>query len=742
MKDALPYTEEMIKFVNSLPKESDWFIKGLISALKVLSVFDPCNSYARLVDIFADRWPSLYTLVIQKKEIDASAINEAVGCGGSEEHLLEVIEGLGKCFSVIFRNCPYEEWLSGNHHVNFCKRVVEMKKLVVEKRRDSYGRKCLLTEDHMSFRPLDVREFMADFPVVSKDQYDKIESLLPEGLNTNNALQHHKRGEELFLKGNFLEALECYDQFLALSSGKQEIAEAYYRKAVCLAHCDKRSPSLAAAALAKTLASRKYANIQEVVEKFGCYDTEIVRTCEDLLRATERSTNNLVIVMMKGKYHLTEPLKLQRNTVVVGYGNVRITTSAKGVPLQGNSTTFVEGVTQLPSTEKMAKQIEDAKERLNCGELDDAVAIFTKALTQESTDFAEILAWRATAYLKCAKREENDASTRHSFLEKALSDSEAAIAADSTCLHGYLNKATSLAEQERKDEAIVAAALFNYLSQGGNVPEVTERYGEIHVFESTRADDLPDIIASFVCKKFLKKVVVKKDDSDSVTTFSPYSKETPDFKINFFEFATLVAAARMLMDINNFSDKTLQNCDDAQIAAVREGSSPSRIILIKDGRNFLVSAVVIGEGRLLVHEIEKCLPSPQEFQRSLDSGSREPGSELNESPFNPTDDERASFLHEIENFLHSSQVFQRSLGFGSREPESELDESPFRSTNDERAFLLFTQRHLSQTDTIYLAEGRHSETALSFKNVIVCIFALLIFSLSIPYNVPGKQRYV
>ena len=134
IKDALPYAEEIMSFVNSLPRESDWFIKGLVSTLKVLSVFDPCRAYARLVDIFGNRWPSLHTLVIQKKEVDASAINEAVGCGGSEEHLLEVIEGLEKCFQVIFKRCSYEEWLTGNHQVNFCKRIVKMKHLVDDKR--------------------------------------------------------------------------------------------------------------------------------------------------------------------------------------------------------------------------------------------------------------------------------------------------------------------------------------------------------------------------------------------------------------------------------------------------------------------------------------------------------------------------------------------------------------------------------------------------------------------------------
>lgn len=696
IKDALPYAEEIMSFVNSLPRESDWFIKGLVSTLKVLSVFDPCRSYARLVDIFGDRWPSLYTLVIQKKEVDASAINEAVGCGGSEEHLLEVIEGLEKCFHVIFRGCSYEEWLTGNHQVNFCKRIVKMKQLVDDKRRERYGNKYPPTEDDMSFQPLDVREFMADFPVVSKDQYHKLESLLPKELKTNDALQHRKRGEELFVKGNYLGALKCYDQFLALSPSKEEIAEAYYRKAVCLAHCDKRCHSLAAAALAKTLASSEYTSIQEVVEKFGCYDTEVVKTREDLLRATKRGTSNLVIVMMKGRYHLTEPLKLQRDTIIVGHGDVRISTAAKGVPLQMNATTFIEGVKLSPPTANMAKLMEDAKKCLKCGELDEAVAYYTEALTQETTDSAEILALRATAHLKCAKRVKNDANKRDSFLEKALSDSEAAIAADSTCLRGYFNKATSLAKQRRKDEALVASAVYHHLSQGKNIREVTKRYGKIHVFESTRADDLPFIIDSFVCKRSLKKAVVKKDELDSGTAFFYNSEETPHFKICFFEFSTLVAAARMLKDVNNFSSRTLRKCDDPQSAVARKGSSPSRIILIKDGKNFLVSAVVIGKGRLLLKEIEQFLPCPQECRRSVD--------------------------------------------IGSRESESELDDESFRPTDDKRASLPSSLSHLSQTDKIfYRVERRHPKTVLVLKFIIIFVLIFLIPFSSMQYNRPRRH---
>ena len=696
IKDALPYAEEIMSFVNSLPRESDWFIKGLVSTLKVLSVFDPCRSYARLVDIFGDRWPSLYTLVIQKKEVDASAINEAVGCGGSEEHLLEVIEGLEKCFHVIFRGCSYEEWLTGNHQVNFCKRIVKMKQLVDDKRRERYGNKYPPTEDDMSFQPLDVREFMADFPVVSKDQYHKLESLLPKELKTNDALQHRKRGEELFVKGNYLGALKCYDQFLALSPSKEEIAEAYYRKAVCLAHCDKRCHSLAAAALAKTLASSEYTSIQEVVEKFGCYDTEVVKTREDLLRATKRGTSNLVIVMMKGRYHLTEPLKLQRDTIIVGHGDVRISTAAKGVPLQMNATTFIEGVKLSPPMANMAKLMEDAKKCLKCGELDEAVAYYTEALTQETTDSAEILALRATAHLKCAKRVKNDANKRDSFLEKALSDSEAAIAADSTCLRGYFNKATSLAKQRRKDEALVASAVYHHLSQGKNIREVTKRYGKIHVFESTRADDLPFIIDSFVCKRSLKKAVVKKDELDSGTAFFYNSEETPHFKICFFEFSTLVAAARMLKDVNNFSSRTLRKCDDPQSAVARKGSSPSRIILIKDGKNFLVSAVVIGKGRLLLKEIEQFLPCPQECRRSVD--------------------------------------------IGSRESESELDDESFRPTDDKRASLPSSLSHLSQTDKIfYRVERRHPKTVLVLKFIIIFVLIFLIPFSSMQYNRPRRH---
>lgn len=53
-----------MSFVNSLFREFDWFIKGLVSILKVLSVFDFCRVYVWLVDIFGNCWLLLYILVI------------------------------------------------------------------------------------------------------------------------------------------------------------------------------------------------------------------------------------------------------------------------------------------------------------------------------------------------------------------------------------------------------------------------------------------------------------------------------------------------------------------------------------------------------------------------------------------------------------------------------------------------------------------------------------------------------
>lgn len=72
-----------------------------------------------------------------------------------------------------------------------------------------------------------------------------------------------------------------------------------------------------------------------------------------------------------------------------------------------------------------------------------------------------------------------------------------------------------------------------------------------------RVDDFFFIIDSFVCKCFLKKVVVKKDELDLGIVFFYNLEEILYFKICFFEFIILVVVVRMFKDVNNFSFRIL-----------------------------------------------------------------------------------------------------------------------------------------------------------------------------------------
>jgi len=134
----------------------------------------------------------------------------------------------------------------------------------------------------------------------------------------------------------------------------------------------------------------------------------------------------------------------------------------------------------------MSKLKEKAKECLHRGQLDKALSFYSEALTVCPSD-AQLLTTRATTYLKLAEQKKGTPLERKSMLELALKDSEAAITADSTWLLGYYNKAVSLAELDRKHQALAAAAVFNHLSSGRDVPGVTHRYGglQIHIVENS-----------------------------------------------------------------------------------------------------------------------------------------------------------------------------------------------------------------------------------------------------------------
>ena len=770
IQEALAYAKEILKFTNNLPKESDGFIKGLTIALLVVCVFDPYEAQARLIDILEDRWPSLYTLVMQEKKIDSSAIEDAVGHGGSDEHLHLVAKGLETCFQVISSYWSDEEWITGKYKLNFYLRISEMKLLVDNEMRKRYGNSHQRTEDDITYQPHVARQYLKNSKQEShlkvKAQFDQLKEFLPktlDELNTNHALKLRQSGNELFKKRNYKGALELYEQALCLSPSKEEVAkiltnkvetclrlwkqehsandqdaklpscsattnedslrqersnvlnhaledcqnaitadpswvEGYYWKAVCLAHLDKRGPSLAAAALANHLLPRNYASIPEVVTQFGHYDTQLVATVKDLLHATERTDPNLVIVINEGRYHLPECVTLPVNAVIVGYGDVRISTSAKDVPLQLGENGFIEGIALFPPTEVIAKLTEEARESLSGGQLPEVLAKYTEALTH-SPGNAQILASRATMYLKYAKKTKGDLSRskRKSFLEKALNDSKAAIAADFTCLLGYYNKATSLARLGRRQESLVAAAVFKHLSSGREVPRVTRRYGDPQVFVTENADELIRLIEDTKCEERLDRVILRKDgkylmsaDVPPDVTFSVSATETKTLRIflknikikgfgvnGFVELRTLRAAAEILRDLKcgDRQDRVMNNeLPSSSLHQTSRGNKGGyKVILTKDGEHFLVSAIVIGERRLAIDEIETFLPVPHacnlenrhifgDFdiqQESQDCNSNNDKSEVMAMISRPTTDDRRRLLFSPQQrYYKNEQIFE------------------------------------------------------------------------------------
>ena len=266
-------------------------------------------------------------------------------------------------------------------------------------------------------------------------------------------------------------------------------AKGYYWKAVCLAHLDERGPSLATAAISRHLFPSYCTNIPAVEDRFGNFDVHVVNTVQDFQSAAEKTdARNLVIVVKEGQYQLPEPLKVPENTVMVGLGKVQIT-CCSCVP----QAIYMENIAQSSTVKSIKSLKESAKAYLDCGQLDAALTMYNEALVLYPND-SKILTSRASTYLKSAQQQNGSLSKRKPSLQLALNDAEAAIKADPSWLLGYRVKSVTLAELGRKPEALAAAAVFKHLSQGRDISEVTQRYGEIQVLDVETSDQLRRVI--------------------------------------------------------------------------------------------------------------------------------------------------------------------------------------------------------------------------------------------------------
>jgi len=524
-QEAKLYAEELLDIAKKCPLDSWKYFTGMTCALSVLKEFDVSRSECMLFAILNERWPQIYKGIIEGCMEPNSVIIE----DGSDFHAIGVLEGLLNCFTVLTNSldskCAKQNFASekGEVYLRIAQSLLSIQKHFYGKKHPGLKRTYLyLIRVHRFLGNMkQVAEFSALLNQCEEEAPIQFYRSVADYCNVPTPSTLKDRANNFYLAGNYWGALDLYTQMLSLSPNDAKLltnrsasfmklsqqssplaqimmidlalqdaqnaitsdpswVKGYYWKAVCLAHLGERGPSLAAAAVAHHLFPSKCTKIPAVEDRFGNCNAEIVATVQELLRANERrDTRSLVIVVKEGRYELSNPLKLQDNTVMVGLGETQITCS-QGMPLKVNKTVYVENITLSPSIEAVSKLKEKAKGCLNCGHVDEALSLYSEALNSCPND-PQILTSRASTYLKCAEQKKAILSERVSLLELALNDAEVAIKANPVCLLGYFFKAVSLAELDRKQQALATAAMFNHLSLGRDVPEVTQCYGNLQM---------------------------------------------------------------------------------------------------------------------------------------------------------------------------------------------------------------------------------------------------------------------
>ena len=236
----------------------------------------------------------------------------------------------------------------------------------------------------------------------------------------------------------------------------------------------------------------------------------MISTIDDLNQAAERTPDNktIVILLKEGRYELPKPLKVPAYAVIVGMGKVQIICK-NSVPLHMDSTVHVENVEESPSRESIKAFKEKAREKANHGELDEALSLYSKALAICPED-AQFLTARASTYLKSAVGKKN-MYERESLLELALKDSESSIKADPSWILGYFTKAMSLAELERKHEALASAAVFNHMSSGRDISSVIQRFAALQIHVVNSSDELRTVLQEITEREEVNQIVLLKD---------------------------------------------------------------------------------------------------------------------------------------------------------------------------------------------------------------------------------------
>ena len=563
LHEARIYAKEMLPIAKKQPSTSDFYIRGITGALLIESYFDPHSAEDTLLRLLEDRWPVMYKCIQSGVVGDHLNIDEHVFNEGSYNHAAMVLEGLLNCFFVISHSSVKQKKSrhnkqKGNFYCGIARMLVSIKKKM-------YG------ESHIE--EIKARHYLAEVHKILgvKEEDSNIQEQLRQYLD-GPVNQSYSRPEidfnvilarkckdiagDCFKKKNYSKALEIYEKLLnrlpndaklltnraatyvklseqnahqataatetqrrlikdALRDAEKAVAvdpfwvKGYYWKPVCLAKLGQRGPSLAAAAVAEHRFPSQCTDIPAVMQHFGSYCTNVITTVDDLYHAAERADgNNLVILLKEGRYELPRPLKVPANAVMVGIGKVQII-CPRSVPLKLDESVYTENIELLSSTDSIKSFKEKAKESLYRGQLDEALSLYSKALAICPED-AQLLTSRASTYLKSAERTKK-VFERESLLELALKDSESSIRADPSWLLGYSTKAASLAELQRKHEALAAAAVFNHLSSGRHISSVIQRYGALQIHVVHFSDELQNVLHEITEREDVNQIVLLKE---------------------------------------------------------------------------------------------------------------------------------------------------------------------------------------------------------------------------------------
>lgn len=530
--EAKPYADELVEISSSMPHESDWYLRGMTTALGILSSFETQKSEDMLLNILKERWPQIHKSVINGR-LETNAITIE---GGSDDHACEVLDHLFDCMEIS------KQGSRGAFSIKRGEMFLTVAQISFEIRKKCCGEvHPQLVGNYAALK--DAYDFLGN-SVKAKECYELLKQChsgattqANQGLPPIDNKMYVSRtlkdnGNILFKAGDFFGALKFYTEGLILSPNDAKLlsnraatniklserqcsledkqkylrealhdsqnamaadpswVKGYFWKAVCLAHLGKRGPSLATAAVAQNRFPSKCSSIRVVVNRFGSYYVEIVDSVQDLQTATEKTNApNLVIVIKEGRYQLPEPLAIPENAVLVGLGDVQVMCS-KGVPLKIDATIYMENIVLTPTGESIQRLKGKAKSCLDGGHVDAALGLYKEALVSYP-NHPNILTSRALAYLKSAQQQQSIPSKKRSLLQLALNDADAAIKADPSWLLGYHTKAVALSELDRKPEALAAAAVFKHLSRGRDVSEVIQHYGELQVHVVERSDQLP-----------------------------------------------------------------------------------------------------------------------------------------------------------------------------------------------------------------------------------------------------------